>query len=187
MSDLAVLLTRGLDEFDRRVRRIGDDQWHGPTPCAEWDVRQLVNHVTVEQLWAPHLLTGRTMAEIGDRFEGDQLGADPVSVWAAAARESGAAFSAGGALLGRVDLSYGNTAASHYGAEMTVDLIVHSWDLARAIGADERLDSELVGYAQEQGLARADMVSSGYFAAPVPVPAQADLQTRMLALYGRAA
>jgi len=72
-------------EFDRRVRAVRPEQWHNPTPCTEWDVRALVNHLVAEQLWAPLLLDGATVEDVGDRFDGDQLGADPVAAWASAA------------------------------------------------------------------------------------------------------
>ena len=36
--------------------RSAGQQWHDPTPCTDWDVRTLVNHVTVEQLWVPPLV-----------------------------------------------------------------------------------------------------------------------------------
>jgi uncharacterized protein (TIGR03086 family) len=182
------LHARGLDEFDRRVRLISRNQWTDPTPCAQWSVRDLVNHVTVEQLWAPDVLAGKTIAEVGDRYAGDQLGEDPVAVWERAAAGARAAFGAEGVLLGKVQLSYGTAAASHYAAEMSVDLIVHAWDLARAINADETLDDELIGYALEQGEARGpSLAESGYFAPALPVARRADKITRMLALYGRAA
>ncbi len=50
MTDLKVLFRRAADGFGRHVHAIGDDQWHDPTPCTDWDVRVLVNHVPVEQL-----------------------------------------------------------------------------------------------------------------------------------------
>lgn len=187
MTDLAILHARALDEFGRRVRLITRTQWSDPTPCTDWTVRDLVNHVTVEQLWAPDVLAGKTIAEVGDRYAGDQLGDDPVAAWERAAAGAGTAFRAGGALLGKVHLSYGTVAASHYAAEMAVDVIVHAWDLARAINAIERLDDELVGYALEQGEARgSSLAESGYFAPALPVARDADKMTRMLALYGRA-
>ena len=74
---------RGMGEFDRRVRAVHPEQWANSTPCTEWDVRALVNHVVTEQLWAPLLLDGATVEDIGDRFDGDQLGDDPVAAWAA--------------------------------------------------------------------------------------------------------
>lgn len=72
---------RAMDEFDARIRLVGDAQWHLPTPCTEWDVRMLADHLVAEQLWAPHLLRGETLEEVGDRYDDDQLGADPVGTW----------------------------------------------------------------------------------------------------------
>ena len=57
----------------RRRRPMG-----GATPCTEWDVRALVNHVLGEIRWAVPLFAGSTIAEVGDRFDGDLLGDDPV-------------------------------------------------------------------------------------------------------------
>jgi uncharacterized protein (TIGR03086 family) len=97
-----------------------------------------------EQLWAPLLLDGATVDDVGDRFEGDQLGADPVTAWASAAAAAGEAIAASGALRRSVELSYGRRPAEGYCQEMTMDLAVHAWDLARGIMADEHLDEDLV-------------------------------------------
>src|SRR3954469_19360289 len=71
----------------RLVAGVRHDQWNAPTPCTEWDVRTLVNHLVYEAKWAPDLFAGKTVEEVGDRYEGDQLGDDPVTTW----RESSAA------------------------------------------------------------------------------------------------
>jgi hypothetical protein len=47
---------RTLAWFDRTVRLVRTDQWDNPTPCTEWAVRDVVNHIVSEQLWVPHLL-----------------------------------------------------------------------------------------------------------------------------------
>jgi uncharacterized protein (TIGR03086 family) len=63
---------------------------------------------------------------------------------------------------------------------------VHSWDLARALEVDERLDPELVEQVYAMAELQADMLaSSGLFAEPVPVPDDADLQSRLIGLTGR--
>ena len=64
---------------------VAPEQWAQPTPCMEWDVRQLVAHVVDEQLWIPALLAGESVAEVGDRFAGDQLRDAPDAAWRAAA------------------------------------------------------------------------------------------------------
>jgi uncharacterized protein (TIGR03086 family) len=175
-------------EFDRRVRGVRSGQWHNATPCAEWDVRALVNHLVIEQLWAPLLLDGATVEDVGDRFDGDQLGDDPVAAWMSAAAAAREAFAAPGAMRRFVELSYGRRPVEGYCQEMTLDLAVHAWDLARGIQADERLDEKLVGDAlafiepQVEQLA-----ATGLFAPPVAVGDDADAQTRLLALLGRRA
>lgn len=175
-----------MDGFSRRVHAVGPQQWDNPTPCSDWDVRALVNHLTVEQLWVPPLLAGQTLEQVGNRFDGDQLGADPVAVWDQAAAAARATLTGPRAIDRTVHLSDGDRPASAYCEEMTADLLVHAWDLARAIGGDEALDPELVDLVYQRTLPYAErLAESSLFAPPVPVGADADAQTRLLALFGR--
>lgn len=188
MTELIMLFQRAAEGFGRHVHSIAQGQWHDPTPCTDWDVRVLVNHVTVEQLWVPPLVQGSTVAEVGDRLDGDQLGADPVATWDAAVHGSSDAFGAVGALGGTVALSSGDEATAEYCWEMTTDALIHSWDLARGIGADEALDAELVELVYERTLPVAEhLQETGLFAPPVPVPDDSPLQTKLLAIFGRRA
>jgi uncharacterized protein (TIGR03086 family) len=187
-ADLQSLFGQALDEFDRRVAAVNEAQWSSSTPCSDWDVRALVGHVVTEQLWAPAMLAGQTMEEIGDRFDGDVLGAEPLAAWRSAAARARVAAEAPGALDATVHVSYGAVPAPRYLTEMTLDAVVHTWDLARAIGADERLDPALVAL----GLAVVEpnlelLAASGLFAEPVPVPPDSDPQVRLLGLVGRRA
>jgi uncharacterized protein (TIGR03086 family) len=177
---------RAVEGFGRRVHAVGTAQWNDPTPCDEWDVRTLVNHVTVEQLWGPPLLAGRSVDDIGDRLDGDQLGDDPVATWDAAVGAALIAFGAPGAIDRTVSLSRGSTPAIEYLWEMTVDALIHTWDLARGIGADDALDADLVAVAYERILPIApSLQQSGLFAPPVPVPDDDPLQDRLIGLFGR--
>ncbi|WP_330333504.1 TIGR03086 family metal-binding protein [Streptomyces sp. NBC_00536] len=179
---------KALELFGAYVRRVADGQWDDPTPCTEWTVRELVNHVTGEQLWIPPLVTeGRTVEEVGDAFSGDVLGADPGAAWGLAAAAAHAAFTAPGALERTVALSYGPTRGSAYCSELTADCVVHAWDLARGIGADDRLPDGLVEFSIKEVMPYADtLAASGAYAAALDVSAGADAQTRLLALVGRA-
>src|SRR5689334_15822622 len=103
--DLAVT-GAALDQFRRHLEATTDEQWKAPTPCSDWDVRTLVNHVVGELLWVPPLLEGRTIAEVGDRFDGDVLGDDPAAVATDAARALQAAASEPGAQERTVHLSF---------------------------------------------------------------------------------
>ena len=188
MSDLVSLFGRAVDEFARRVEKVGTDHWRSPTPDDDWDVRALVNHIVVEDLWAPPLLHGLTLAEVGDRFDGDHLGDAPLGSWRRASTEAVAAVGEDGALDRIVHVSFGDIPGSEYVSQLTCDHVIHAWDLARAIGADERLDRELVEFAYGYLAPKADgWRSAGVFGPRVEVPADADRQTVLLALSGRQA
>ncbi|WP_344937569.1 TIGR03086 family metal-binding protein [Sphaerisporangium flaviroseum] len=175
-----------MDEFGLRVAMIDDRHWSAPTPCSEWTVRDLVNHLVVEQLWVPPLLAGATVSDVGDRFDGDQLGDDPMARWTEASVAAQRALAEPGALGRDVELSYGTVNARRYCMEMASDLAVHAWDLARGLGVDDRIDPRLMAEVYEYlAPMTGALEGSGMFAAPVPVPDDADPQTRTLALTGR--
>lgn len=186
MADLISLFRRAVAGFGGRLTAVGPQAWGAPTPDAEWDVRSLVNHVLVENLWAPPLLDGMTVPEVGDRFDGDQLGDDPQSAWAEAARLSVAAAGEEGALGRTVHVSFGDISGRDYVSQLVCDHVIHGWDLARAIGADETLEPELVGFSFDYLAPQAeDWRAAGAFGAKIELPAGADLQARLLALTGR--
>ncbi|EST39515.1 hypothetical protein N566_01525 [Streptomycetaceae bacterium MP113-05] len=173
-------------EWDRLVHEVGTEQWHSATPCAEWSVRDLVNHVTGEHLWAPHLLRGATLAEVGDRFEGDVLGDQPVAAWEAAGAPSHEAFHAPGALEGQVHVTGGREASDAYGWQMTTDLAVHAWDLASGIGRSAVIPETLANDLLERvrPMIGKDGIP-GIFDPPVDVAATATPQEHVLSLLGR--
>jgi uncharacterized protein (TIGR03086 family) len=179
---------RALDLFDDEVHAVAPEQWGAPTPCSEWDVRQLVGHLADEQYWAVALLEGRSLADAQAYVPADPLAGDPLEAWERAADAARRVLVGPDVLAGTVELSYGPTPAADYVAEMTTDLVVHGWDLARATGQDEAVDGELleVTWARVEPRAK-DIAGSDMFSPSVPVDASADLQTRLLALLGRRA
>lgn len=191
MDELLSLHRVNAERFSRLVHRAGapgDAAWERPTPCTGWTVRDLVNHLTSEQLWAPELLAGRSVSEVGDRFDGDVLGDDPVAAWDAAVAAALAAFAEPGALGRTVDLSRGPTAAHDYLDEMLTDLAVHGWDLARGLGVADDMDPATVDRLLVEWSERtAELAHGPMFAGPLDVAGDADQQTRLLALFGRRA
>ncbi|TQN31679.1 uncharacterized protein (TIGR03086 family) [Haloactinospora alba] len=186
MSELLDLHAQAMAEFDRRARQVQVHQWGQATPCRQWDVHDLLNHLVSEQLWVPHLLNGGTIEEAGDRYDGDVLGEEPVATWEVASRESRSAWLQPGATERTVHLSFGDASSSLYLWQMTFDLTVHAWDMARAIGADEKLDPGLAAEVLQWARGQFTEGESGeLFDAPVPVAEDADNQTRLLALTGR--
>ena len=173
------------DEFAARVRRIGD-RWDAPTPCAGWDVRALVRHVVEEELWVPPLFAGRTIAEVGDSLSGDLLGDDPVRVFEQASAAAVDAVREPGALERTVHLSFGDFPGGEYAMQVGADHLVHSWDLARAVGVDATLDVESVAAVRTWFADREDAYrSSGAIGPRVPLPAGAPAQDDLLARFGR--
>jgi uncharacterized protein (TIGR03086 family) len=187
MSDVRDVFRRAHGHFGELVHATGDDQWSGETPCSEWDVRALVNHLVYEARWAPPLLEGKTIEQVGDQFEGDLLGDDPKASYDAALREASTTVTTAD-LGSTVHLSYGDVPADNYLTQLTGDFVVHAWDLARGIGADDRLDPELVSFVYDAAEPMADALeASGLFGARIDVPDDADPQTKLLALFGRRA
>ena len=188
MADLVELFARSVREFGSRVHLIEGDQWDNPTPCSEWSVRDLVNHLVYEDVWAPDLFEGKTIEEVGDRYEGDLLGNAPHKAWDEASAAALGAVRAPGALERTVHLSFGDTSAKEYTTQLLNDHDVHAWDLARGIGADERLDSELVDWLLGEMKPIEDLLKeSGAFGDRVEVPAGAGAQAKLLAVMGRRA
>ncbi len=186
--DVPELHRRAVEGFGRHVHAVEDRQWGNDTPCPGWDVRTLVNHLVYEDRWTPPIMAGRTIAEVGDRFEGDLLGDDPKRSWDEAAREAVAAVGSDGAMEKIVHLSFGDVPGSEYALQLFADHLIHSWDLARATGADERLDPELVDACLDWFQDREESYRRSGVIGPRPaVPAGADAQTRLLAMFGRSA
>jgi uncharacterized protein (TIGR03086 family) len=131
-------------QFADRVRLVAADQWDDPTPCEGWSVRELVNHVTYENLWAVPLLAGATVEEVGDRFDGDVLGDDPVGSFDDALAAALPAMAERLSTGGTVHLSFGETPVQEYAHQLAADHVIHGWDLAAGIGADPHLDEDVV-------------------------------------------
>ena len=138
------LYHRAIEYFADRVNAVKEDQWGDPTPCTDWTVRDLANHVTYENLWTVPLMEGATIEQVGDRFEGDVLGEDPIASALAAARAATSAVAAQLPRGGTVHLSFGVTPKEEYVMQLAADNLVHGWDLAVATGGDTRMDPHVV-------------------------------------------
>lgn len=184
--DLPTLYRRTLDWWVSRVDAIGDGQWSDPTPCSKWTVRELVNHVVSEDRWAAPLLEGATIQEVGDRFDGDLLGDDPVRAAHAAAEEAASSGSERLPRGGRVHLSYGEEDMEEYARQLCADHLVHGWDLAAAIGADRTMDAQLVDEVAAWFVDREELYRAGG-AVAARAHDSGDAQTDLLAAFGRSA
>jgi uncharacterized protein (TIGR03086 family) len=186
MAEKHELHRRAGDGLAGVVRRVDDTHSHRPTPCSEWDVRDLLHHIAWSNLWVAPLVDGKDLAEVAPTLEGDVLGDDPVGVTLRSIDEASDGFQRAGDRI--VQLSRGPTPATVYCFERMNDLVVHHWDLARAIGVEATLDPECMEVALERFRPHeARLRAAGELGPDVEVAPDADLQTRYLAFFGRQA
>jgi uncharacterized protein (TIGR03086 family) len=188
--DQFVLASAG---FERLLREVHPDQWHWPTPCAEWDVRQLVNHMTAGNLNYVLLLRAGSAADFLAMRDKDMLGDDPVGAFTRSVRDCAAAFAEPGALTRILDYPLGKVEGQQALAVRTTDSTIHTWDLARAINASETLDPGLVEWIDTNldviyaGLAETPVspdTTHRFFTAPTG-PSPTSRQARLLHRMGR--
>ena len=174
-------------EFEEALRRVGDDQWALPTPCTEWNVRQVANHVVAAGDYFMALLQGASKEDALERLAApDVLLPDPVSAFVAQRPELRAAFRAPGAL----ELIGHHVIADMTGAQLlhgcVAETTVHTWDITHATSNDQQLDPELaeVALATFEQLSPI-FVANGFAAPSVEISATAPVQARLVALSGR--
>lgn len=189
LDDLVPTLDRPAERFHRiaaGMSRIVDgvqpDQWDLPAPCDGWVARDVVGHLVG---WVPGFLAGSGVAL--PSLDTD-VGADPAAAWHALAD----------ALQGLLDDPV--TAAEEHdfgppgrmtveaaiGMIVTGDVLVHTWDVARATGQDESLDETMVAEMYVGMQPMDEMLrASGHYGPKVAVPDDADMRTKLIAFTGR--
>lgn len=184
--DLLTAYRRSLYGFTQRVAQVRPHQWSAPTPCVDWDVHALVQHLVERDLRTPPVLEGATPEQVESRFRGDLLGDDPAAAVLAAAAAAADAVAVPGAMKRTVRLSVGDAPATEYVYQLLADHLVHTWDLAVAVGVDPRLDPDAVRLCAGWFADREDVYRAGGAIGPrVPVPVTADPQDRLLGAFGR--
>lgn len=176
--DLLALWREVADGFTERLSAVGPQHWSAPTCCPAWDVAALVDHVIEVQRVIPRAL-GATGAV-------DATGEDVPAVWSAVRSGADAALGVPGALEEVIDVEGGNMPARNALRLLLGDLLIHTWDLARAIGVDDRLLPEacamvLANLEPMDGVVR----GPGMYAPKLEPVAGADVQGRLLAFSGR--
>ncbi len=179
-------LTDAADAAARTVDNVTTDQLSGPTPCGEWDVRTLLNHLI---LWTSHSLERRAAGESVDSelMEYDFAAAPDFATGYRAQLDRALAAWADPAVWDReLDMMGANTAAADVGALIIAELVLHGWDLAAATGQEYSVADRAAEAALQAVEANADLFRQYKgFAEPVPMAADAPVLDRVLALSGR--
>ena len=166
------LLSRADDGFTQRLALVRPDQWAAQTPCTEWDVRALVNHVVGANRRYTMLLHGAAT--------------DEVASFVATAAELEAAFGEPGAMARTAYHRAGERTGAQLLEMRVLDVAVHTWDLARAIRAGESLDPDVVAFALTlQDTFDAGRQRGAFAPPPGKTPADGSAQARLLYLSGR--
>src|SRR5664279_2198843 len=182
--DIGTLYRRTMENWAVRVNAVAPDQWDDPTPCTDWTVRDLANHVVGEDLWTVPLMRGRTIEQVGDTFNGDVLGADPIATALKAAAEAESVVLETLPSSGKVHLSYGDEEMSEYVCQLAADHLIHGWDIAAGTGGDTRLHPGLVKAVAKWFSEREDIYRSSGAIGP-RATLTGNPQTDLLASFGR--
>lgn len=180
----------------RVVDQIKADQWGMKLP--EWfqlsgtqdrntlTLKTIINYHAYDDAWVPHVLDGKTASEVGQKYDGDLLGADPKSSFHSIAAKAIAAVESLDDSSKIVHLSYGDFPATEYLQHITSFRAFRSYDIAKMIGVDTTMPTDLVQGLWDQIVPVVeDWRAMGvYGPAILPAP-DANLQTKLLNLVGR--
>ena len=179
-----------LDRFDRAaevataiVDGIADDQFDLPSPCAEWTVRGVLNHIVTGNLIAEAIVAGRAHPN----RDVDRLGEDPAAAFAASLASTRAALSEPGLMERIVSTPIGEAPGAFLVQMRVAELLVHGWDLARATSQSTDLDPELAAQVLAAWQARMGERPRSMlpFEEPQSVPADAPAADRLAGYLGR--
>lgn len=168
---------------------IKPDQLDGRTPCPEWDVRTVVNHLMFWSAFRTELAARKQQAPANDPITEHTdftTRRDWPETFATQLDRAVAAWSEPGATEGDTGLAGGSMPARMIGMMMVGELVVHGWDLARATGQQLDTDPAALAAVHEMTTAMGEAGRKmGAFGAAVEVGEDAPMLDRVLGLSGR--
>ena len=181
MSEIANRYDTIAGGFTDRVNAVPSEAWDNPTPCEGWVARDIVRHVTE---WIPAFFNNSAGLELPTGISSDD---DPVGAWTALHASLRSALADASVAQREFDGPPGRMSVEQsIDMIVTGDLLIHTWDLARATGLDESLDATeaarmLAGVEPIDEMLR----SSGHYGPRVIVSDDADVTTKLVAFMGR--
>ena len=183
-QELLTTLTAVQANARRLVAGVGADQWDSVTPCSEWNVRQLVNHMG----FTNRILGGAALGESPTYGpDDDHVGSEPVAGFAERSEANVAAWHADGALDGDVEVPFEMPKTSALSVNV-LDIGIHCWDVATATGQDHGLTPDQIAFIDRSDRAVIDeqVRASGGFGEEL-TPSSGGALASMLAFVGRGA
>ncbi len=187
-TDAQAALALAVSGFEARLGLVTDDDWARPTPCEGWTVADLVKHLIGGGIMSELLLDGASKEEAMAALFDLDLDGDLRAAFTDARDRQAAVFARPGAAATLCHHPMRDMPASEFIWLRVRDTTVHTWDLARAIGADETLDQGLVATIWPQVEPISPMLAaSGMFGAGASgnIADDASAQTRVLDALGR--
>jgi uncharacterized protein (TIGR03086 family) len=179
-------LTDAADAAARVVAGVDPAQFAEPTPCTEWDVRALLNHLI---LWTSYSLERRAHGEsVAPELMEHDFAAEPgfAAVYRSQLDQALAAWADPAVWDRKLNVMGTATAAADVAALMVAEMVLHGWDLAVATGQPYTVPAATAVAALEAIDANAELFRQYQgFADPVPVPSDAPVLARALAASGR--
>jgi uncharacterized protein (TIGR03086 family) len=189
ISDHRLALFQAYEQAAAVVEGVEPVQLGGPTPCPDYDVATLVDHLVGAARRAVAL--GRGETPTGEEFPHVELAAAPAAL-RSAGREAQAAWSDDARLGAMLTMPWGETYSGTTLVDMYLaELAAHAWDLAVATDQLGRLDCDLAGTALDGARAmlkpeyRNRMGEGSPFGSEVPAPGDATAWERLAAFMGR--
>jgi uncharacterized protein (TIGR03086 family) len=181
MTEISERYRRNSRRFLDKVEAVSPEQWDTPTPCEEWTVRDLVQHIVDTQ--------GMFLKFVGrEQVELPSCADDPVAAVRGAIAQVQADLDDPAVAELTFEGMFGTqTFAEGVDRFLSFDLVVHGWDLARATGQDEAIVPEEIDRLEQASklFDSTAMRGPGAFGPEVAPPEGADGQTRVLAFLGR--
>ena len=186
--DQTAMIAKVLGETNRVVDGIEPSQLDDPSPCDEWTVRDVLNHITSgATMFAVCVRDGSISDEqLGELMVSDNLGTDYKGAFRDASAAALAAFDEPGAVDKMVKLPFGEMPAGMAINIAIFDVATHTWDLARSTGQQMQLDPEVLAAAYELAQAMIpNMRANGVVGEEVIVAVDAPMEDRLAGLAGR--
>ena len=182
--DVVELYVDALATFGNAARDVADHEWDLPTPCPDWNVKQVVAHVVLGEAHLPPVLAGEstsTQTEVSIEL----LGPNPLAAWRGTALKAIAAARAPGIVDRRYLVDLGEVTGRQLLGYRITDNAVHAWDLRVGTGRPEPIADHHAEFLLDFWLPVAlDLGASGFFGKPTEPVGDAP-GDRLLALLGR--